>query len=72
MSGDSLDLCTYLEFEKMQRPFDNKEWTIIQRRQWRLDSVVANQHKTRQKQILWKGCGRWRVVVVCLKRRAAS
>jgi hypothetical protein len=33
---------------------------------------MADQHITRQKQILWKGCGCWSSVVVCLKRRAAS
>jgi hypothetical protein len=72
MCGDDFCPGTDLNLEKMQRPLQNQERTIVERRQGRLDSVMANQHKARQEQILWKGCGRWRVVVVCLKRSAAS
>jgi hypothetical protein len=72
MCGNNFDLGSSLDFEKMQRPLNDQERTIIKRRQQWLDGVMANQHKTRQKQILWKGCRRWRVVVACLKRSAAS
>ena len=72
MCGNNFDPGTHLDFEKMWRPLDNQERTIIQRRQRRLDAIMADQNIPSQQQILWERSGCRCSVVVCLKRGAAS
>jgi len=45
MSGNCLLPATYLQFEEMEGLLQDQERTIIERRQRRLDAVVANQNK---------------------------
>jgi hypothetical protein len=68
----NFDPGTHLQLEKMQRPLYHQERPIIERRQRRLDGVVADQHITGQQEILWKGCGCWCGVMSCLKGNAAG
>jgi hypothetical protein len=49
MCGDDFCPGTDLNLEKMQRPLQNQKRTIIEQRQGRLNSVMADQHKARQK-----------------------
>jgi hypothetical protein len=39
----------------MEAPLQNQEGTSVERRQRRLDAVLADQHKTRQQKVLWEG-----------------
>ena len=54
MCGDSVDPIPHLKFEKMQAPFQNQEGACVERRQRRLNRILANQHEPSQKELFWQ------------------